>query len=70
MKIEFTDSKFRAEYGRAPKGRGMWAFAFEGYEIMTPMSMTYSEAKKFCKAEVKRLAPADYIGTVIVTVLT
>lgn len=69
MTISFNDSKYRWTYGKAPKGYGVWAFRFEGHEFFAP-SGTYAEAKKACKAEIKRLAPKNYDGYVSVEVLT
>lgn len=67
MKIEFTDSEYRFENGRAPKGYGMWEFSFEGYEFWAPGTLT--EAKKACRAKVREVAPAGYVGSVIVNIL-
>ena len=67
MRIEFNDSTYRFEHGKAPKGYGMWAFEFEGY--MDWESGTLAEAKKKCKECIKKVAPKDYAGTVIVTIL-
>lgn len=67
MRIEFSDSEYRFENGHAPKGFGYWGFEFEGHEYWT--SGTLTEAKKACKAEVKRFAPAGYVGNVCVKVL-
>lgn len=67
MKIEFTDREYRFENGRAPKGYGRWGFEFEGYEFWATGTLT--EAKKACRAEVKRLAPDDYSGYVSVNIL-
>lgn len=69
VKIEFNTSKYEYEYGRSPKGRGVWAFRFEGYEESAPSS-TYGEAKKWISKKVREMAPDDYCGTVIVEVLT
>ena len=67
MKIEFTTGAYMRSHGRQPKGRGHWGFAFEGYEYWACGTLT--EAKKACRAEVKRLAPAGYTEPVYVTVL-
>ena len=66
MRIEFDDSEYKYEYGKAPKGRGFWFFFFEGYEF--GKCGTYAEAKKACKEYVKQVAPTDYVGTVTVKV--
>ena len=47
MKIEFTDSEYRFEHGKAPKGLGWWFFKFEGHEFETTGTLT--EAKKKCR---------------------
>ena len=68
MKVEFTDSEYRFENGRAPKGYGYWGFAFEGsYEFWCYGTLT--EAKKACRAYVKEVALDGYVGTVTVNVL-
>lgn len=67
MKIEFSDSEYRFVSGHAPKGYGYWGFQFKGYEFWSTGTLT--EAKKACRAEVKRVVPSDYIGTIIVKVL-
>lgn len=69
MTIEFNTSRYEWSYGHKPKGYGVWGFSFEGYEVFAPSS-TYGEAKKWCRAKVKELAPKGYIGTVEVKVLT
>lgn len=68
MAIEFKTGNYEWEHGRSPKGRGFWGFTFEGYEFW--QQGTFAEAKKACKAYIKELAPADYVGTVFVEVLT
>ena len=67
MRIEFTDSEYKFEHGKAPRGYGWWMFSFEGYTFEHTGTLT--EAKNACKAEVKRLAPEDYVGTVSVNIL-
>lgn len=67
MKYEFSDSEYRFENGHAPKGYGYWGFSFEGLEFWAYGTLT--EAKKACKAEIRRVAPADYIGTVFINIL-
>lgn len=66
MKIEFTDREYRFENGHAPKGYGHWLFSFEGYTYWT--QGTLSEAKRHCCEYVKKVAPADYAGTVYVNI--
>lgn len=70
MKIEFNTAKFVFSHGKEPKGRGSWAFAFEGLEPIFSPSMTYAEAKAWARGKVKAVAPAGYAGTVIVDVLS
>ena len=67
MTIEFTDAEYRFEDGHAPKGYGFWGFEFEGHEFWAKGTLT--EAKKACRAEVRRLAPAGYKGYVSVNIL-
>lgn len=67
MRINFDDSEYKFENGRAPKGYGSWGFQFEGYEFWA--HGTLAEAKKACRAEVKRLAPAGYGEDVDVCIL-
>ena len=69
MTIEFNTTNYRWTYGHDPKGYGVWAFKFEGYEVFAPAS-TYAQAKKWCKAKIKELAPEGYTGFVYVEVLT
>lgn len=67
MRIEFSDTEYRWENGKAPKGRGWWLFKFEGqYEFS--FTGTLTEAKKACRKYVKQVAPADYVGTVRVNI--
>ena len=67
MKIEFSDREYMRSHGKQPKGRGYWGFTFEGYEFWACGTLT--EAKKACKAEIKRLAPENYDGYVSVNIL-
>lgn len=66
MKIEFSNWEYMKSHGKAPKGRGMWFFSFEGYEFEAWGSLT--EAKKACREYVKKVAPKGYVGTVVVSV--
>ena len=66
MKIEFSDKEYRYEYGKAPRGYGWWLFKFEGYEFSSKGTLT--DAKKACREYIKKVAPADYVGTVIVNI--
>lgn len=67
VRVEFDNSEYVFENGCCPKGFGYWVFAFEGREFSCKGTLT--EAKKACRAEIERVAPIDYVGTVKVTVL-
>lgn len=57
MRVYFDTTPYRASHLREPRGRGSWAFEFEGYrdrDILWSPSMTYTEAKKWAVEEVKR----------------
>jgi hypothetical protein len=69
--FEFNTRQFEFSHGRAPKGRGSWAFAVRdlgGEPIFTP-SMTYAEAKMWIKNHVRPQVPAEFVGTVTIHVL-
>lgn len=66
MTIEFTTRDYQWAHGRMPKGRGWWMFEFEGYNFEHQGTLT--EAKKACREYIKKMAPADYVGTVYVNV--
>ena len=70
MRIQFDTSNYEFSYGVAPRGRGSWAFAFEGHGPLFSPSMTFGEPKKWVQAEVAKRAPAGYARIVIVEVLT
>ena len=60
MTIEFLTDDYEWTYGHAPRGRGSWAFAedrnadcLSGNILWSP-SMTYTEAKKWAREELKR----------------
>lgn len=67
MKIEFTDREYCYEHGKGPKGYGRWGFEFEGHEFWA--TGTLGEAKKACKAEIRRIAPEGYTETVYANIL-
>ena len=69
MKIEFSTRNYEWTYGKSPRGRGGWWFFFEGTYEFSYVG-TYAEAKKACRDYIKSIAPADYVGTVIVEVGT
>lgn len=69
IRIEFSTREFFTSHGRQPRGYGSWMFKFEGREV-TFHSNTYAEARARCVAAVKAAAPADYVGTVVVEVMS
>lgn len=69
--FEFYTRPFVLSHGRAPKGRGSWAFfvpELRGEVFFSP-SMTYTEAKTWIKNRVRPEVPAEFVGTVVVHVL-
>lgn len=66
MRIEFSDREYRYEHDRAPRGRGWWFFTFEGHEFEHTGTLT--EAKQACREYIRKIAPADYAGTVRVNI--
>ena len=59
LKIHFETIEFENSHGRAPRGRGCWAFADNRKgenPIFTPYSMTYKDAKKWLKESFENLA--------------
>ena len=53
------DFDYRASHGKAPKGRGSWAFAFEhprknSEPWFAPSNLTYADAKKAAAKEAKK----------------
>jgi len=61
MAVRFDDSKFRASHMVAPKGRGSWAFEFEGDVFFSPSWMSFAEARKWAKDAVKRRGFQDAV---------
>ena len=67
--ITVNTNKYEYEYGKAPKGRGSWAFSIgnlDGYRDVTKAfftdSMTYREAVNVAKQEAqKRGATIIYV---------
>jgi hypothetical protein len=62
--IRFTNASYESSHGRAPRGRGSWAFcpAFKAdhgdyldFTIFSPAGMTISEAKTWAKAKIAEL---------------
>lgn len=67
MRIKFMTDDYRWVHGKAPRGRGFWAFEFEGQNFYSEGTLT--EAKKACRDEIMMLAPQGYTETVYVNVL-
>lgn len=70
MKITDIETReYELTYGKTPRGRGSWAFFFDGDEdalkaFFTPGSTTYKEARKLAIAEAaKRGATRIEVGT-------
>lgn len=71
--VSFNTRAYERTYAHGPRGYGMWAFEIKGHgdhPIMWAPSSTYSAAKKWMVAEVKKLAGSDFSGGVEVMVLT
>lgn len=68
MTIEFSTREFRLSHSKEPRGYGSWAFQFEGREIIWAPTSTYADAKKWARAEVRKVAPANYAGHVVINV--
>lgn len=65
LDVTFNDTEYRFSHGRAPRGRGSWAFAESrdpGGEVTFSPSMTFGEACRWVKRLVK-----DQGGTGAVT---
>jgi hypothetical protein len=59
VKIEFNTREYEFSHGKAPRGRGSWAFFFSrsmnvADAFWTPGNTTYGEAKKLARAEALR----------------
>lgn len=56
--LRFDDRDFRFSHGKAPRGRGSWAFGFgsvvDGDAAWFAPSGTFAEAKKAARAEASR----------------
>lgn len=52
MKVSVKTSRFVSAHGKAPKGRGLWAFLIDGHEVFIPGMYTDAriEAAKRAKA--------------------
>lgn len=56
MKALFSDSKYRFAHGKAPRGRGAWAFSFDGKDGIDDLFFAvsiYGDAKKSAAKEAK-----------------
>lgn len=59
--VFFDAAPYRSSHGTMPRGRGSWAFSFkrdpdlqrDGDEVLWSPSMTYGEAKKWARQQVK-----------------
>lgn len=71
MMFEFNTRLWVFSHGRAPKGRGSWAFSVPdlGGETFFSPSMTYADAKTWIKNHVRPHVPEDFTGTVRINVL-
>lgn len=45
-KYEFSDNRYIAAHGKAPRGRGWWAFIAGGKTYLVEQYVTLTEAKK------------------------
>lgn len=68
--FDFNTAEFCTAHGKEPRGRGSWAFAFEGREPVFSPSMTYAEAKRWIKEHICSVAPAEFYGCVLIDVLS
>jgi hypothetical protein len=71
MQIEFLTTTYEWSTGKAPRGRGSWAFTTSETrdEVFFSPSMTYTEARAWMTAKLRAMAPADFAGFVTVKVL-
>lgn len=67
--VSFNTAPFVRSHMVEPRGRGSWAFSFEGREPIFSPAMTLVEAKKWAKAQVIAAAPAGHSGAVVVDIL-
>lgn len=74
MRVEFDTHAYSVAHGKAPKGRGGWAFGTRRNPDVTntdqcwfaPGGLTLVEAKKWAKAEAARRFPDATSGTLYV----
>ena len=75
MRIEFSNDKYIASHGRAPRGYGSWAFSYRAecdLRASEPVffhGKTLGDAKKAMREHIKSIAPAGFKGWVEVLVL-
>lgn len=68
MTFEFNTRDFRFSHGKEPRGFGSWAFEIEGHELVWAPTSTFTDAKKWARAEAKKMAPAGFAGNVTIKV--
>lgn len=73
MAIEFDTAPYRNSHLSGPRGRGSWAFglsrdadACDREQVLWSPSMTYSEAKKWAREEIKRRFGPAASGTLYI----
>ena len=74
MSVDFNTDQHVFSHGKEPKGRGSWAFGTVRNPDpsnadqcwFSPGGMTFSDARKWAKAEVKARFGADATGTLFV----
>lgn len=74
--MTFSDLYYRREHGKAPRGRGSWAFCpapkakahdYLDHTVFSPGGMTLTEAKKWARLHATDVhSPLAYAKTVVV----
>lgn len=58
MRVEVSTTQYQFAHGKAPRGRGYWAFEFPGQGTnqpwFAPGQQSYSEARRAAVAEANR----------------
>jgi hypothetical protein len=58
MRVEVSTTAYQFAHGKAPRGRGYWAFEFPGQHTNEPWSapgeQSFSDAKRAAVAEARR----------------
>jgi hypothetical protein len=70
--FEFNTTPFVWSHGRAPKGRGSWAFRVRDLSaepVFSP-SMSFTEAKAWIKNRIRPEVPEGFAGVVVIEVLS